>query len=153
QAMNYAVDKEALRQAVYAGFGKVTDGQDVGQEAFGYNPDIKAYPFDVAKAKQLLAQAGYPTGFSLKYSYTPQLGGIWADPLQGMWGAAGIKIELEPIEPAVLTARKAAGNLGPLTFFGNDYFPVFDSDPNLRVYSNGLPAPNRVWENASYNDV
>lgn len=63
QALNYAVDKNAIVNNVLFGLGKVVDSIlpsfVLGHESIG------PYPYDPAKAKQLLAEAGYPNGFSV----------------------------------------------------------------------------------------
>jgi len=58
QALNYAIDKEALRDALYSGYAAVAEGQILTPGHFGYNPDVKAYPYDPEKARQLLQEAG-----------------------------------------------------------------------------------------------
>jgi peptide/nickel transport system substrate-binding protein len=58
QALNYAVDKEALAKSLYGGYAVVADGQILTPGHFGYSKDVKAYPFDAAKAKALLSEAG-----------------------------------------------------------------------------------------------
>jgi peptide/nickel transport system substrate-binding protein len=63
QAINYAIDKEGIVQAVWSG-SAMPDGQLLGPNALGYTPNVKPYPFDVAKAKQLMAEAGYANGFN-----------------------------------------------------------------------------------------
>ncbi|GIW07304.1 MAG: ABC transporter substrate-binding protein [Dehalococcoidia bacterium] len=68
QALNYAVDKELIAKQVYRGLTKPAQGQVLQQTSFGFNPNLKPYPYDPAKARQLLAQAGYPNGFSIKIS-------------------------------------------------------------------------------------
>ncbi|MFN8535771.1 MAG: ABC transporter substrate-binding protein [Dehalococcoidia bacterium] len=65
QALNYAVDKDTIARNIYKGLTKVEQGQILQPESFGYNPRLKPYPYDPAKAKQLLAQAGYPNGFKV----------------------------------------------------------------------------------------
>ncbi len=62
QALNYAVDKEAIIKAVLGGAG-IPVGQNIALVQFGYNPDVKPYPYDPQKARQLLTEAGYPSGF------------------------------------------------------------------------------------------
>jgi peptide/nickel transport system substrate-binding protein len=64
QALNYAVDKQALVTSTLGGLGQVT-ATLVPTYFTGYNPSVKAYPYDPAKAKALLKQAGYPHGFPL----------------------------------------------------------------------------------------
>ena len=69
QAINYAIDKDTIVKNIYKGYTKPT-GQLLQETTVGYNPAIKPYPYDPAKAKQLLAEAGYPNGFETTiYSY------------------------------------------------------------------------------------
>ena len=63
QAVNYAVDKDKIVNQLLKGFAKPA-GQPAIPATFGYNPNVKPYPYDPEKAKQLLAEAGYPKGFS-----------------------------------------------------------------------------------------
>ncbi|MEY9875069.1 peptide/nickel transport system substrate-binding protein [Streptacidiphilus sp. MAP12-33] len=65
QALNYAVDRAAITKAVVQQYGQPTDEISLpGLD--GYAPDAdNRYPYDPAKAKQLLAEAGYPNGFAL----------------------------------------------------------------------------------------
>src|SRR5690606_30127392 len=69
QAMNYAVDKEALVQ-LYGGEATVLQGQYLTPVVLGFNPNIKMYPYDPEMASQLLAEAGYPDGFETTFAYT-----------------------------------------------------------------------------------
>ena len=65
QAINYAIDSDAMLQAVAQGHGTVT-GQIFPETSPGYDTALdEAYPFDPEKAKELLADAGYPDGFEL----------------------------------------------------------------------------------------
>ncbi len=59
QAINYAVDKEAIAEAIYGGFAVLADGQVLTPGHFGYNPNVEAYPYDPEKAAALIAEAGY----------------------------------------------------------------------------------------------
>ncbi|MFJ8794359.1 ABC transporter substrate-binding protein [Streptomyces sp. NPDC102462] len=67
QALNYAIDREAIQKAVYHGIGqpgalivpKGLDGHSTAAE--------DTYSYDPAKAKKLLAEAGYPKGFTLPF--------------------------------------------------------------------------------------
>lgn len=57
QAMNYAVDKETLINAIYSGHATLAQGQIIGPAHFGYNSDVRAYPYDLGKARALLREA------------------------------------------------------------------------------------------------
>jgi peptide/nickel transport system substrate-binding protein len=64
QALNYAVNKEAMARVLLHGLGRPS-GQPAARGAFGHDPALKAYPYDPAKARRLLADAGYPKGFEM----------------------------------------------------------------------------------------
>lgn len=66
QAINYAIDKNAMLEAAANGLGTVTT-QIFGPSSPAYDTALDSrYPYDPAKARQLLADAGYPNGFELK---------------------------------------------------------------------------------------
>lgn len=58
QALNHAVDKEALAEALFEGYADVAQGQLMAPSFFGFNPDIPGYAYDPDKARALLAEAG-----------------------------------------------------------------------------------------------
>ena len=64
QALNYAVNKDAIVEVVLAG-RTVAAGQPAAPSVVGHNPSILPYPHDPDSARQLLTEAGYPDGFSL----------------------------------------------------------------------------------------
>ncbi|MGG4180378.1 ABC transporter substrate-binding protein [Virgibacillus pantothenticus] len=64
QAINYAVDTEAIVEALYADYA-TTAINLIPPNYFGYNEEIKAYGYDVERAQELLAEAGYDNGFEL----------------------------------------------------------------------------------------
>jgi peptide/nickel transport system substrate-binding protein len=64
QAANYAIDKQAMLQKMMAGLGQQV-ATVVQPAAFGFDPSVPPYPYDPKKAKQLLAQAGYPNGVDI----------------------------------------------------------------------------------------
>ncbi len=72
QALNMAINKAAIIEAVFMGAGKAAKNP-IPPTIWSYNDAIVDYPYDPAKAKALLAEAGYPNGFETD---------IWAMPVQ-----------------------------------------------------------------------
>ncbi|SCB30642.1 ABC transporter substrate-binding protein [Rhizobium hainanense] len=66
RALSLSINREALVDRIMDGQG-VPAGQLVPEGYFGYDPSIKVDPYDPNKAKELLAKAGYPNGFSLTF--------------------------------------------------------------------------------------
>ena len=64
QAANYAIDKQAVIQKMMAGLGKQV-ATVVQPPAFGHDASVPPYPYDAKKAKQLMAQGGYPNGIDI----------------------------------------------------------------------------------------
>ncbi len=58
QALNLAVDKQALADSLFAGFADVAQGQLMAPSFFGFNPDIEGYAYDPDRARELIAEAG-----------------------------------------------------------------------------------------------
>jgi peptide/nickel transport system substrate-binding protein len=65
EAIEYAIDRPAMAKALGFGFQEPIN-QLANPGTQGYNPDYKGRPYNPAKAKQLLAEAGYPSGFRTK---------------------------------------------------------------------------------------
>ncbi|GIW10560.1 MAG: hypothetical protein KatS3mg061_1617 [Dehalococcoidia bacterium] len=102
-AMNYAVNKEAIAKTIYRGFA-----EPVGQFAIPgsvlWDPELPPFPYDPARAKQLLAEAGYPNGMKLPYGidYSPLSLQDTVLAVQGDLRAVGIEVELHNNENAVI---------------------------------------------------
>ncbi len=64
QAINLAIDRQTIVKDILRGYGKVSSSA-VSDEVFGFDSSLTPYPYDPAKAKELLKAAGYPNGFSL----------------------------------------------------------------------------------------
>ena len=64
QALAYAIDKELIRDELYGGTDVMhaKGWSTVGPSTIGYSPELDPFPFDPEKARQLLADAGYPGG-------------------------------------------------------------------------------------------
>jgi peptide/nickel transport system substrate-binding protein len=65
QALNYAIDRDAIINNLLLGNG-VKLSSPIPKSFFGFE-DLPQYTYDVAKAKSLLAEAGYPNGFDLEF--------------------------------------------------------------------------------------
>jgi len=99
QAMNYAIDGEAIFNAVAFGQGTVS-GQIFPEDYFAYDPDLGVpYPYDPDKARELLAEAGYPDGFTMDAAL-PATSRDVAEAVAAQLGEVGITVNLQPVEPA-----------------------------------------------------
>jgi len=62
QAVTYAIDVNSIIRNLLNGHAYRIN-EPVDSQTFGYDPTVTPYPYDPARAKQLLAEAGYPNGF------------------------------------------------------------------------------------------
>lgn len=69
QAIDLAIDRKALAEIAMEGLGK-PQNQLVTPSIFGYNKDLPERKYDPKRAKELLAEAGYPNGFKVVFSFT-----------------------------------------------------------------------------------
>jgi peptide/nickel transport system substrate-binding protein len=69
-ALNLAIDRETMCAQLFNGRCTPMQGQFLSKFHSGFNPDLQTYPYDPERAKQLLAEAGYPDGFEVDYTYT-----------------------------------------------------------------------------------
>ena len=103
QALAMAIDLDSLVKAVYQGSGVPTAGI-VSSALWGHDDALKPRPFDPAKAKALLAEAGYPNGFAIDLwaipvarAYMPD-GRRAAEMIQSDWAKIGVTAKIVTYE-------------------------------------------------------
>lgn len=69
-ALNLAVDRVAICEQLFSGRCTPMAGQFLTSNHSGFNPNLEVFPFDPDRARALIAEAGYPNGFSVEYTYT-----------------------------------------------------------------------------------
>jgi peptide/nickel transport system substrate-binding protein len=115
QAFAHAIDRNRLNEIAMRGQGTVSNGA-TPPGLWWYDPDLKSYPHDPARAKALLVEAGYADGFEYALS-TSQISVIQQinQLLQEQLGAVGIKLQLQPVAASEWYARVVSGaiNLTP----------------------------------------
>jgi peptide/nickel transport system substrate-binding protein len=103
QAMNYAVDRDAINKALYS--GATTSSQVVSPGYWAYNPTVRPYPYDPEMAKKLMAEAGFPNGLSTEMavysnprSYNPIGGAKLGEAVQSYLAKVGVNVKLTQYE-------------------------------------------------------
>ncbi|MCV2394390.1 ABC transporter substrate-binding protein [Actinotalea sp. M2MS4P-6] len=95
QAMQYAIDREAIASAIYGDAAETGYSTPFTTEADGWTDALKdTYPYDPEKAKELLAEAGYADGFTVKVMTVPFIYGDAAQAIAGQLAEVGITLEL-----------------------------------------------------------
>jgi len=109
QALHHALDVNGLIKNLYAGMGKPFSG-GLADTDFGYNAALKPFPFDQARAKQLLAEAGRAGGIDVTLyagSGTMVNDKFLLEAIADMWAKVGIRAKVEMME---MGARQRMNN-------------------------------------------
>ena len=121
QALNLAVDKKAIIDVVYQGAG-VAANSPLPPTIWGYNANLPPSEYNIEKAKQLLAEAGYPNGFETELWVQPVVRASNPNPrrmseiIQADWEKIGVKAKLVTYEWGDYLKRAKAGELTVGTF-------------------------------------
>lgn len=101
QAISWAVDRDAINEAIY--FGLATPGEGLFSPVLlGYDPEFKPYwPRDLAQARALLADAGYPNGFDLTIVASVPILQAAAELVQAQLAEIGVRVSIQLVERGV----------------------------------------------------
>jgi peptide/nickel transport system substrate-binding protein len=116
QALNYAIDKRAIVDTIFHGHATPAGADAPAPEWL----DLSAYPYDPARARQLLAAAGYPGGFEISIrTYTTNPGAelpIIAEAVALYWQAVGLRVSIAPTTWTSLRGAWTHGRIGEIAF-------------------------------------
>jgi len=157
QAMAYAIDRQTVIDLVMFGYGTPIGSH--WSPSTPYYVDLTGkFPYNPDKARELLAQAGYPDGFEATiklpaiYSYSRRAGEVIAD----MLGQVGIKLDIEVVEWGYWLDRIFKQKDYQLSMIGHaeawdigiyanpDYYFQYDSQEFRDAYDKALKAPNEA---------
>ena len=112
QAVAHAIDRGKIVQALVRGKSEVVHAACFPIQ-FGCTDDVAKYPYDPAKAKALLAEAGYPDGFTIDfYAYRER---DYAEAMMNYLNAVGIKTNFNFLKYATLRDKIRAKEV-PMAF-------------------------------------
>jgi peptide/nickel transport system substrate-binding protein len=151
QALKYLIDYDQVANTVLA--GAYANQQTIIPQGFLGSIDDKPFKLDVARAKQLLAEAGVPNGFSVTMDVTntypsPEI----AQAIQATFAQAGVKLELIPGDfRATLTKYRARNHDIYVGRWGSDFLdPHSNADAFAKNVNNADDAPAKplAWRNS-----
>ncbi len=139
-ALQYAIDANAIIKSVYHGIGAPLATYLSAYYPYGVDPDLKPYPYDPKKAKELLAKAGYPNGFELTLNSGSDMPKELSDTLAAYWGAVGVRTKINRMDYTAWIRAHNVHKSGPATVsqFSNAIY-----DP-IHVYY-GSAAKDGTW--------
>ena len=144
QAVNYAIDKKALVENVLQGTAEVAAGPTPPAFAWAYNEELDPYPYDPAKAKSLIEEAGH-AGAELTF-YVTEGGSGMLDPvpmgaaIQADLAEVGLNVEIETYEWNTFLGKVNPGlegkaDMAEMAWMTNDP----DTLPYLALRSDAFP--------------
>jgi peptide/nickel transport system substrate-binding protein len=157
QALNYAVDKKALAEGLFEGFAHISPGQLLSPSFFGFNKDVKAYPYDPEKAKALIKEAG-ATGATVELIGTA---GRWlkdremVEAVAAFWDKVGIKSKVRIFEFNEYLNRLFDRKTRADAIFVVSSNELMDADKSFSAYykAGGVGSSNSDKELASLIDT
>lgn len=150
EALNLAIDRDALVKSFYSGQAK-SQQQTVPEGQLGFDKAlVDAYPHDLAKAKSLLGSAGYGSGFTLRLltSTISDQGGLLGQAFVDQLEKLGITVKLDVVDGtfAALMAELGSGKHDAVVYglFANDLYTMVTQSivtPGTLLNPNGSADP------------
>ena len=125
KALNYAINKEELIKAQGGGYGAPMASLGMQREV-GRNPDLTPYPYDVEKAKSLLAEAGYPNGFPLKAISIAEAAPLNAAIREDL-SKIGVNVEIETVTRPEWALKVVVGKMNGAPYKGDMAINLVDN--------------------------
>ena len=135
-AANYAIDRKSLNEAEYLGLSKVTASIIPSGFEFSWSPP--AYAYDPPKAKQLLAEAGYPSGFDAGLISADTVYAPIAEAVANYLQAIGVRIKVNPMERAAFIKANQEKKLRNLARSGSATFGNAATRIDAFVFGEGM---------------
>lgn len=133
QAVNYAIDRDALVKNLLKGKSQVIWTACYPSQV-GCTNDVPTYPYDPEKAKELLAKAGYPNGFTTDlYAYRDQQ---YAEAVASQLAKVGINARLKMLQYSALRDLNMKGDV-PFAFQTWGSFSVNDASAMVSQFFKG----------------
>jgi peptide/nickel transport system substrate-binding protein len=126
QAMSYAINRQEICDTLQQGYAKPGGMFLMHQGCYGWSDNLIPEPYDPARAKELLTEAGYPENFTdpTIHIYTMVYWQDYLAALTGYWEAVGLKVKMEIVDDTIfmgmMFSRPKEGdvNIGWAWFLG-----------------------------------
>ncbi|MDO4295786.1 MAG: ABC transporter substrate-binding protein [bacterium] len=133
KALQMAIDRQAILDALYSGKGQLENGI-FPHGLIGYNAELPQIEYNPEKAKELLAEAGYPDGFSMEIAETTDADATTVqrdEILQAMLGEIGVTVDIKQYDSASFYDIRATGEL---PMYSSNWSADFN-DPDNFIYT------------------
>ncbi len=140
QALNYAIDKKGISDALFAGKAELSNCQLLSPHYFGYNLDLKPYAFDPKKAQELLKQSGVDLNQTVEFEIPTAVylqGEEVVQAIASQLADVGIKTKITEMEfGAFMNKHVQARNLAPIAYLTYAW-ATLDADGLLSLTQKG----------------
>ena len=162
QAMNYAINRQEIIEAVYGNAGQVAKNP-IPPTMWSFNDDIEPYPYVPEKARELLSEAGYADGFTTEIwampvarPYNPDARKI-AEIMQAQLAEVNIKVEIISYEWGTYLDKASTGEhqAAMLGWTGDNGDPdnVLFVLLSIAATEGGSSSNIAFWKNQQFNDL
>jgi peptide/nickel transport system substrate-binding protein len=149
QAINYAFDREAMAESITPGQGEVNPFLILPMER--YYSDYTPYNYDPAKAKKLLAEAGYQNGLDVEFMMIAREPDVTIAPVvQAYLEAIGIKTEIQPLDRLIYVDKAKNGDFDMSMAQITLPLPSIYLTMVQQISSNG-PVNRAAWKNKDFD--
>lgn len=157
RALNYATPKEAMLKALLYGAGEIAN--HVIAKVKYWDSTVPPYPYDLDKAKELMAASSVPNGFTVTCLIVAgdQVERQQAEILQQEWAKIGVTMEIEAVDVGTIWTRWGSGDERCFTYPGAGLSSDALSDDNLAVvffdFNGGIESFWTGWNNQQAIDL
>jgi len=137
-ALNMALDRETLHETILAGVGRVSYQPGGVYPGHPWWQDKWFIPYDLAKAKALLKEAGYEEGFDLPFQYPPDFALVepeLAEAVAAQLGDLGVSVKLQRTAYAAIRPSLMSREIDIPWFWFVDTDPLTYDSTNIRILS------------------
>jgi peptide/nickel transport system substrate-binding protein len=149
QAINYAFDRQAMADALVPGQGSVNPFLYLPSER--YYSTYTPYSYDPAKAKKLLAEAGYPNGLDVGFMMIAREPDVTIAPVvQSYLQEIGIRTEIQPLDRLIYVDKAAKGDFDMSMAQITLPLPSIYLTLQQQIHSKG-PVNRAAWNNPDFD--
>ena len=149
KAMQMAIDRKTILDKLYYGKGEIANAI-MPPGLLGYNPDVSPISYDLANAKKLLAEAGFPNGFTMDIAMITDSASALKtnEAVQSMLAEVGITAKIVQKDSASYYAERKEGKLA---MYQADWSADYN-DPDNFIYT-FFSAKNSVARSFNYKNA
>lgn len=153
EALSLSIDRQAICDSILHGTATVPNSY-LCKGLIGWDESAPAYEYNPQRAKELLAEAGYPDGYDVRVTVNTKYASnvAIATAFQAQAKEAGINVNVEQVDSAAWSDMKSSGGVD--CYIANWYVDYNDPDSMLYSYMDSRTDSNSsFWHNAEFKEL